>query len=120
MGRTRTRFDHVTPTVATFMKYVEACSAWSGVNHLATEFAAREETVARMCLRLTRCGAFRSRTINIKPGPFRNEFIATDRAKWIFDAIVDGRIPVGLSPAELGAHLRGSEEPGPQVQLAAT
>lgn len=100
------------PSLHNFMRYVDACHGWRTIADLALEMQLGEDAVTKMCRRLSRHNVLQYRKTLIKEGSSRYEYIATREAQLLFDAIVDGRVPVDVPDGELRAHLERGQEVG--------
>jgi len=109
MAGAREGYDKVMPTLPSIMKYMHMCEHWVRVVHLQERMQVNESTPERMCRRLYRHGLLDRRQVSIGKG-VAYEYRSSKQGRWLFRAVMDGRIEVEISPRELSSYLDGGAE----------
>lgn len=91
------------PTLPTIMKYMHMCEHWVRIHHLKELMGVNRSTPERMCRRLYRYGLMDRRVVQLAKG-VTYEYRSSEQGRWLFNAVMDGRVEVDISPAELGSH----------------
>jgi hypothetical protein len=102
MARTRESYDDVMPSLPNILKYMHMCDHWIKVIQLQTLMGVNRSTPERMCRRLHRHGLLDRRLANTERGRDGYEYRSSEQGRWLFQAVMDGRIEVGFPVAELG------------------